>query len=186
MIDATTATADGTVSRRLPVFTVSKELHDSVSVLGQVTGNRRIHNQFGAFLYRLWEQNRAIASRRDRVPDSDREYIGSPTHIGFGKEVDRLVNIGSAHLSALLSPSGGKIGAGNDELIPWRVAPLPIIRHAQQHDAGGYALVYHNVGPGYQYGPIHDFLPATNPLGGQLNLIVQGLRYVVPGNRAAG
>jgi len=42
--------------------------------------------------------------------------------------------------------------------------------HGIAHDAGGYLLKYHGVGPGYQYVPGNPglFFSNTNPLGGQV------------------
>ena len=66
----------------------------------------------------------------------------------------------------LLNPTGGIVGPGNAHVIKDKFK-TPIGIHACIHDAGGYLLTYHNLGPGYNYLENYVDLPTTNPFSGQ-------------------
>jgi len=87
---------------------------------------------------------------------------------------------------ALLSPTGGLVGPGN---VSWNAASVPtdyftgspavwaadtllhrpeVAYHGIVHDAAGYLLNYHRIGPGYNYLGLDSVTPDTsNPLSGQ-------------------
>ena len=73
----------------------------------------------------------------------------------------------------LTPSSGGIAGAGNKEVSTFAYAAgggrEVVIPHGIAHDAGGYLLNYHGIGPGYHYVPGVSFhvLDRTNPLAGQ-------------------
>lgn len=73
---------------------------------------------------------------------------------------------GAVHpsLAPFLAPCGGIVGAGNDSLYEGAV-DSPVVLHACVHDACGYALASHGVGPGYNYlGTTLTLSPTTSPL----------------------
>jgi hypothetical protein len=101
------------------------------------------------------------------------KHMGSIDQLRFGKMVGDVLGVDPV-FGALLSPTGGIPGAGNQQISSSMMSrgggPDVIVPHGIAHDAGGYLLNYHKVGPGYQYSPI-DSLPImsrTNPLAGQL------------------
>jgi hypothetical protein len=51
---------------------------------------------------------------------------------------------------SLLSPTGGIVGSGNTELYEGTDKDC-IVMHGITHDAGGYLMNYHDIGPGYNY-----------------------------------
>ena len=67
-------------------------------------------------------------------------------------------------LASFLVPCGGIVGAGNDSLYTGS-ADSPLVLHACVHDACGYALAHHALGPGYNYlGTSLTLSPTTSPL----------------------
>ena len=50
----------------------------------------------------------------------------------------------------LMYPTGGIVGAGNQSLLKGDMEH-PVVIHAVAHDAFGYILKNHDVGPGYNY-----------------------------------
>ena len=98
----------------------------------------------------------------------NRGHIGSLRHLRFGKVVADSLGLGHAVFGALLSPTGGIAGSGNSRLASWLSPHSWFVKHATVHDAYGYLLTCHNVGPGYQYVDGWSVFDSTNPLGGQL------------------
>jgi hypothetical protein len=101
-------------------------------------------------------------------------HMGSIDQLRFGTLVgDSLGGIDPV-FGALLSPTGGIPGAGNNEI--GNAAYLAgggrdvVTLHGTAHDAAGYLRNYQNLGPGYNYVPgARAYLGDTNPLAGQLN-----------------
>jgi hypothetical protein len=111
------------------------------------------------------------------LPDNS-AHMASIEQLRFGKLIGDALGVDPI-FGALLSPTGGIAGAGNKEVGGFAYAAGGgkdvVTTHGIAHDAGGYLLNYHNVGPGYQYVPdvsLH-ILDRTNPLAGQ----VDGLRF---------
>jgi hypothetical protein len=141
-----------------------------VDALGRATQDPNIRQHFQNFLGRLDERNHVISSgRQPDVPKTDGKYFGSREHIQYGREVDQYLGIGNPALAAMLNPSGGKIGSGNDEVIKLGNASYPLIHHGQDHDARGYAHNYHNAGPGYStYAPGNHYTGQVEGVLGQI------------------
>lgn len=116
-------------------------------------------------------------SKSNGLPDNS-AHMASIEQLRFGKLVGDALGVDPA-FGALLSPTGGIAGAGNKEVGGFAYAlgggKEIVVTHGIAHDAGGYLLNYHDVGPGYQYIPDVSFhmLDRTNPLAGQ----VDGLRF---------
>jgi len=114
------------------------------------------------------------------VPNITRHFNlwGSIRQLKCGKVVcDTLYEHGVTEcrmhpiFGALLNPTGGMVGAGEDDLehlIPGtqshRTAP---VMHAIVHDAAGYCYNYHGVGPGYNYTGGWTLFPTGKPFSGQ-------------------
>lgn len=158
--------ASGIVDRTGHVGRVPDSFLPHIDALGQATRDPDIRPHFQNFLGRLGERYQAIAHGQPAVPQTDPRYYGSREHIQYGREVDQYLHIGNPALAAMLNPSGGKIGNGNDEVIGLDNAPYALIHHGQDHDARGYAYNYHGAGPGYS-----PYLP-DNPLTGQVEGVV--------------
>lgn len=103
---------------------------------------------------------------------------GSYKQFMFGKcVVDTLNKEHNYNLhpmwGCLLNPTGGIVGAGNQELISkcWNSY---ISMHACVHDSGGYLYNYHGLGPGYNYlNTWITFFPSSSPMACQFS----GLRF---------
>lgn len=80
--------------------------------------------------------------------DSHPKFMASRSQLMFGKVLGDAFGIHEV-FGALLSPTGGLVGAGNDSV---HLAPdNPIAIHGTVHDAAGYLKSYHGEGPGYNY-----------------------------------
>jgi hypothetical protein len=105
------------------------------------------------------------------LPDNS-VHMGSNDQLRFGKMVGDAVGNLDPVFGALLSPTGGIPGPGNQRIT--NPAALfaaggaeVLTNHGIAHDAGGYLRTYHDIGPGYQYVPGNlGLLANTNPLGG--------------------
>jgi uncharacterized protein YukE len=115
------------------------------------------------------------------VPDliTRLDYWGDVQQLRFGKVVGDTLGI-DAVFGSLLSPSGGLVGPGDSALHDVIVgvferanASDAILYHGVYHDAAGYLLREHGVGPGYEYilpGIVDSGLDAKLPLSVQLLL----------------
>jgi hypothetical protein len=107
------------------------------------------------------------------VPDNS-AHMGSSAQLRFGKMVGDALGGLDPVFGALLSPTGGLIGPGNkpvpDAVITMAGGTEAVTNHGIAHDAAGYLLNYHKIGPGYQYVPGDSGLVFSNknPLGGQV------------------
>lgn len=154
-----------------------------------------LNDQYDRYLI-LRKQQKAVRDEKKRkaqksdgedpgvVPDLDEsehpEFLGSKPQLVFGAVVGEAYGIDPV-FGALLSPTGGIIGPGNDELSrptdsEGKVDPEdPLVYHGIVHDAAGYMFNYHDQGPGYDYlGKEQAKGHATsNPYTGQQS----GIRY---------
>jgi hypothetical protein len=87
---------------------------------------------------------------------NNRDHLASIYQLRFGQMVGDVLDIDPV-FGALLSPTGGIPGAGNQRigsgLMTLGGGPDVVIPHGIAHDAAGYLFNYHNLGPGYQYAP---------------------------------
>lgn len=111
-------------------------------------------------------------SATNGLPDNS-AHMGSIEQLRFGKMVGDSLGGLDPVFGALLSPTGGIPGAGNDRVTNafglGAVGGLDVVtNHGIAHDAAGYLLNYHQRGPGYIYVPgVSDALSKTDPLAGQ-------------------
>jgi len=76
---------------------------------------------------------------------------GSIRQIKFGRVVIETLEYDLDPIfGALLSPTGGIVGAGNNALYDGEHDD-GVVLHGIVHDAGGYLYNYHKIGPGYNY-----------------------------------
>ena len=113
----------------------------------------------------------------ESVPNLDEDnwnLWGSVRQLRFGRVVmDTLGGSLDAVFGALLSPTGGIVGPGNDAMFKGNYDD-GIVMHGIVHDGGGYLLNYHGVGPGYNYlGTYLTLFPSSSPLSNQ----VSGISY---------
>jgi hypothetical protein len=105
------------------------------------------------------------------LPDNS-AHMGSNDQLRFGKMVGDSLGDLDPVFGALLSPTGGITGPGNDRVTSRAAIVVAgsaeaLANHSIAHDAGGYLRTYHGIGPGYHYVPNQPGLfPDTNPLGG--------------------
>jgi len=107
---------------------------------------------------------------RDPEPLATRHsgHAGSLRHMRFGKIVSDSLGLPHPVWGALMCPTGGMAGSGNQRLGGWLGPNNFLILHASAHDAYGYLRTFHEVGPGYNYRG-RRWLADTNPLAGQFS-----------------
>ena len=106
----------------------------------------------------------------DPSPDLDLErhpdFTGSLSQLRFGSIVGDVFGMDPV-FGALVSPTGGLVGPGNDSSSG--DPNNPTVLHGTVHDAAGYLLNGHGVGPGYNYLKRPWELDRTDPLAGQIS-----------------
>jgi len=122
------------------------------------------HKRFVELRKRATEKGDVDQLDQDRHPD----FLGSTTSLRFGKVLGDVFGIDPV-FGSLLSPTGGLVGYGN---IAIDAKERPVGYHGIMHDAGGYLLKHHEMGPGYDYLGLEGRNP-THPLTGQES----GIRY---------
>ncbi len=125
--------------------------------LAQVVGPRvaweKLDADYGRFLV-IQKQQAAIKAQKKKedVPPLDeakhKDFMASRGQLMFGKVLSDAFGIHEV-FAAMLSPTGGLVGAGNDSLHLDPDNPVGI--HGTVHDAAGYLASYHDEGPGYNY-----------------------------------
>ncbi len=100
--------------------------------------------------------------------ESNWNIWGSIRQMKFGYTVAKTLGVDlDPVFGALLSPTGGIVGAGNQALIQGDDQD-PIVMHGIVHDAGGYLYNYHQQGPGYNYlGTWWTLFPTSSPFSTQ-------------------
>lgn len=96
------------------------------------------------------------------------KFLGSTSSLRFGKVVGDRLGLAPV-FGAMLSPTGGLVGSGNTAID---LHEKPLAYHGIVHDAAGYLITYHNVGPGYDYLGRED-RSTRSPYTGQAS----GIRY---------
>lgn len=102
----------------------------------------------------------------DDLDNLDPQYPGTTASLRYGSVVGEVLGIDPV-LAALLNPSGGRVGGGNLSYPPGDDDAVGY--HGTFHDAAGYLLNSHGIGPGYDYLGREWFLDETWPLTGQLS-----------------
>ncbi|KIN61133.1 hypothetical protein Z945_2118 [Sulfitobacter noctilucae] len=139
--------------RRAEVMAALSEIHEGSPTAGEFDAD------YTRFLV-LRKQQDAIGDKNNcgdmEKLDEDKhpDFRGSRSQLMFGKVVGDAFDIHEI-FAALLSPTGGLIGAGNqfvgDIDSPHWDAENPISLHGTVHDAAGYLKSFHEQGPGYNY-----------------------------------
>lgn len=154
---------------------------DLMKELAQVVGDPptadKLDDDYGRFLI-VQKQQAAIRKKnsKEEVPalaeDEHPKFMASRSQLMFGKVLGDAFGIHEV-FAALLSPTGGLVGAGNDSLHLDPTNPVAI--HGTVHDAAGYMASYHADGPGYNYledsteNLVFDNLPLPDYLAGQIS-----------------
>jgi WXG100 family type VII secretion target len=99
------------------------------------------------------------------------DFLGSTVSLRYGKVVGDVFGIDPV-FGALLNPTGGIMGPGSSSL-PQPGANRPLAFHSVFHDAAGYLMNAHGIGPGYDYLGQESAYDPAHPLTGQLS----GIRY---------
>ena len=138
----------------------AEAMEELAGIVGIPPSAGELDGDYGRFLIILRQQE-AIGSQNGSgdVPDLDEErhpdFRGSRSQLMFGRVLGDAFGIHEV-FAALLSPTGGLVGPGND-LIPGvidspHLSPdNPVALHGTVHDAAGYLKSYHDEGPGYNY-----------------------------------
>lgn len=129
-------------------------------IVGEPPSAAELDADYARFLILLKQQEAVGTNNKSgEVPDLDEtkhpDFRASREQLLFGKVMGDVFGIHEV-FAALLSPTGGLVGPGN-ELIPGLVdsphlsPDNPVALHGTVHDAAGYLKAYHNEGPGYNY-----------------------------------
>lgn len=114
----------------------------------------------------LQARSTALGGPQDPI-DLDRhgDFLGSTASLRYGSVIGDVYGIDPV-FGALLNPTGGLVGGGNDAYNPGDNDALGY--HGIFHDAGGYLLNRQGVGPGYNYLGREDFNDQASPTTGQV------------------
>jgi hypothetical protein len=112
------------------------------------------HAQYQKYL-QLMENAKATGGNYPGI-DLNRhgDFLGTTVSLRYGKVIGDTFGIDPV-FGSLLNPTGGLVGPGD-----WSYQPSPndaVGFHGVFHDAGGYLLNFHNMGPGYDYLNRSDF-----------------------------
>lgn len=99
------------------------------------------------------------------------EFMGSEEQLQTGKIIGDALGIDPV-FGSLLNPTGGIIGRDNDQVSD-AGNETGLGRHGIVHDAGGYLLKYHDIGPGYDYLNLEEGRGRRHPMTGQES----GIKY---------
>lgn len=106
------------------------------------------------------------------------DFMGSTSQLRFGMIMGDVFDVDPV-FGALISPTGGAVGPGNDS-VSTADKNNSVAMHGTVHDAAGYLKNAHNVGPGYNYlKDPYEFFDSDNPLSGQ----VSGTKYFAEGSQ---
>lgn len=194
---------NATLRELMPKIEAGLNANERVEVIAQladiVGANKdRLDSDYDRYRV-LLEQQKAFGKKKDkgRVPpledDTFPDFRASQEQLLFGAVLGEVFGIHEV-FAALLSPTGGMVGPGNNFIEAGKKerdpnAPEdapdefyietdamhltdrhPIGLHGIFHDAAGYLTSYHDDGPGYNYLESDDeFLDTGNPLCGQVS-----------------
>jgi WXG100 family type VII secretion target len=118
--------------------------------------------------YQKYQQLRAQQPSEEPLNSFNADFMGRTGQLRSGDVVGQVFGVDPV-FGALLNPTGGMVGPGN---IAIDMGNTAVGYHGAVHDAGGYLLNNHNVGPGYNYLNLED-RASDNPLTGQQS----GIQY---------
>ncbi|HEY1012922.1 MAG TPA: hypothetical protein VGE07_09495 [Herpetosiphonaceae bacterium] len=127
----------------------------------------QVQAQYEKFL-QLREESNRIGAENGNAPaeaiDQGKhpDFMGSRGNLRYGQVVGDAFGIDPV-FGAMLNPSGGLVGPGNNALD---LGDRGVAYHGAVHDAAGYLYNYHNQGPGYDYLG-REGRSTGNPLTGQ-------------------
>jgi hypothetical protein len=116
----------------------------------------------------LLAQQRANGPEAEGLNARNASFMGNTGQLRYGDVVGQAFGVDPV-FGALLNPTGGLVGPGNTALDLGNTA---VAYHGAVHDAGGYMLNSHGVGPGYNY-LNREARDPSNPLTGQQS----GIQY---------
>ncbi|KIN65093.1 hypothetical protein Z946_3993 [Sulfitobacter noctilucicola] len=139
------------------------------SIVGDPPSNVELDTSYTRFLV-LRQQQELIGKENcagdmeQLDPEKHPEFGASRSQLMFGKVLGEAFGIHEV-FGALLSPTGGLVGPGNQLIPGFAVGPVeydgydsphldpdhPVALHGTVHDAAGYLKSFHNEGPGYNY-----------------------------------
>lgn len=103
------------------------------------------------------------------------EYWGTRQQLLAGKVIADYVDDPNGPLDpvfgVLLSPVAGRTGPGDSGIVHELLFDNdgPLAYHSAVHDAFGYLVTYHNIGPGYNYVGSHSLLKPSQCMAGQMS-----------------
>jgi uncharacterized protein YukE len=134
-----------------PPYALTDDLVEKLKVLAAARGL--------SYDETLSEYGKFVQLMNGKVPDptSRSDYWGSVQQLRFGKVVGDTLGIDPI-FGSLLSPTGGLVGPGDSWMHDGLVKGFGVVNgdegllyHGVYHDAAGYLLREHGVGPGYEY-----------------------------------
>jgi len=112
--------------------------------------------------------------KSDELPSSAKRYWGTRQQLLAGKVIGDWVDRENGPLDpvfgVMLNPTAGRAGRGEGGVIHKAVFDDmgPFAYHSAVHDAFGYLMTAHEIGPGYDYMD-KSRLKTTSPLSGQID-----------------
>lgn len=121
-----------------------------------------LREQYETVFLPLWDNSPSKGTiDLGRHPD----FMGSTVSLRYGRVVGDVFGMDPVW-GAMLNPTGGLVGSGNNAYQPSRNDAIGY--HGIFHDAGGYLYNFQNhIGPGYDYLAREPF-PTSSPLSGQV------------------
>lgn len=112
----------------------------------------RARNEYNRYLEEL-NKDKTGNTIAHKAKDLDtkkkhKNYLGSTWSLRFGKVIGDALGLDPI-FGALMNPSGGLVGPGNDGAM--HSDGSYVAYHGVFHDAGGYLLKAFDIGPGYDY-----------------------------------
>lgn len=111
-------------------------------------------HEYNRFRYLQEEAAKAVDAEPGQAtpaldPERHPDHMGSIQQLRYGSYVGEALDVDPVY-GALLNPTGGLVGPGNDSIA----APADSYGsfHGEAHDAFGYLATHHDAGPGYMYG----------------------------------
>ena len=150
------------------------DLYDALVSASDIRGvdTQDLVDQYDIYVGATVRRDEAEERNHSSVIDLDEirhpNFMGSTSQLKSGSYVGQYLGIDPI-FGALLNPTGGLVGSGNDS---YQAEPNSAdASHGEAHDAAGFLKTFYNLGPGYNYideglSTSRDEATEQNPLSG--------------------